>query len=192
MFIIIIILTTRIIVLIIYYLAATDSTRDILTTWSELSPQYPRLARMARDILAIPGTGVSVERIFSLARITWRHNQPYSPDTFRAVMLIHHFEHREDIRFQRGLLQDIAGNLGSEEAEGELAESEELQRQFDEADEIMETNFISDVEEDIPSQQPMSRLSSASTALRKQKGRTSSQRDSVDQTQGPYVYILPS
>jgi hypothetical protein len=38
---------------------------DILKWWKANTAVYPRLAAMARDYLAIPATGVPVERIFS-------------------------------------------------------------------------------------------------------------------------------
>ena len=46
---------------------------DPLAWWKANEPTFPRLSRMARDILAIPGGEVAVERMFSSGRrlISW-------------------------------------------------------------------------------------------------------------------------
>ena len=38
---------------------------DVLEWWKLNSDEYPTLARIARDYLAIPATSASVERVFS-------------------------------------------------------------------------------------------------------------------------------
>ena len=50
---------------------------DPLPWWKDNADEFPTLARMARDILSIPLTSVSVERIFSSARdvIPYRRNR---------------------------------------------------------------------------------------------------------------------
>ena len=49
------------------YLAAyaPDTGEDILGWWKHHSREYPCLARIARDYLAIPATSVPAERVFS-------------------------------------------------------------------------------------------------------------------------------
>ena len=46
------------------------SKLDILECWQFLEPRYPTVARMAKDILAIPLAGVGIERVFNLGRDT--------------------------------------------------------------------------------------------------------------------------
>ena len=50
---------------------------DPLSWWKANADEFPTLARMARDILSIPLTSVSVERIFSSAKdvIPYRRNR---------------------------------------------------------------------------------------------------------------------
>ena len=49
------------------YLAAPPikRTEDILGWWKHHQEEYPCLARIARDYLAIPATSVPAERVFS-------------------------------------------------------------------------------------------------------------------------------
>ena len=56
-----------------------------LSWWSTNASAYPRLALMARDFLAIPGTETSSERAFSSARrlISWERNR-LGDNTIRA------------------------------------------------------------------------------------------------------------
>jgi hypothetical protein len=42
-----------------------DPDEDVLEWWKHHAKDYPRLARIARDYLAIPATSVPVERVFS-------------------------------------------------------------------------------------------------------------------------------
>lgn len=60
---------------------------QVLHVWKNLAPQFPRVARMARDVLCVPGAGVSVEQMFSQARHQGRFNRTYSKSAFRAVMM---------------------------------------------------------------------------------------------------------
>ena len=50
-----------------HYLAGSvaDANTDILKWWSQHASTYPRLARVARDYLAIPASSVPAERVFS-------------------------------------------------------------------------------------------------------------------------------
>lgn len=46
------------------------STVDVLKWWKNHQKPYPRLARMARDYLAIPASSVPSERFFTLCSLT--------------------------------------------------------------------------------------------------------------------------
>ncbi|CAB4461245.1 unnamed protein product [Rhizophagus irregularis] len=50
---------------------AVNFKTDPLQWWKAHEATYPHLAKMARDYLAIPGTSVPVERIFSGRIWTW-------------------------------------------------------------------------------------------------------------------------
>jgi hypothetical protein len=60
-------------------LEPVDEDTDPLKWWSSMETSYPSVARMARDYLAIPGTSVPCERIFSSAK--------YSIPAHRASLL---------------------------------------------------------------------------------------------------------
>ena len=67
------------------YIRISLSDGDPLSWWSTNASAYPRLALMARDFLAIPGTETSSERAFSSARrlISWERNR-LGDNTIRA------------------------------------------------------------------------------------------------------------
>ena len=67
------------------YLRISISDGDPLSWWRTNASAYPRLALMARDFLAIPGTETSSERAFSSARrlISWERNR-LGDNTIRA------------------------------------------------------------------------------------------------------------
>jgi hypothetical protein len=50
------------------YLTIKFPEDDVLTMWKHLEGEYPYMVAIARDILSIPGAGVGVERVFSIAR----------------------------------------------------------------------------------------------------------------------------
>jgi len=80
--------------------------RGSLEWWKEHRSIYPHLAKMARDVLAVPASSSSVERIFSLSgRIaTWQRNR-LNPKTISNIMI-----------YKGGLLlQKRAKNVGSME-----------------------------------------------------------------------------
>ena len=62
---------------------------NILEWWKVNTGRFPNLSRMARDILAVQGGSVGVERVFSIARdvIPCRRSQLKS-STIRASMLV--------------------------------------------------------------------------------------------------------
>ena len=55
------------------------------------------MAKLARDILAVPGAGVGCERVFHLAnRVIGKHKGQQNSETSRAEMLIYHFHRKEN------------------------------------------------------------------------------------------------
>ena len=66
---------------------------DPLKCWKVLEAEYPTVAQMARDVLAIPATGVGVERLFNVGRDTchYRRNR-LDGKTIEMIMLIKYFE----------------------------------------------------------------------------------------------------
>ena len=61
---------------------------QVLLWWKANANKYPRLSRMARDVLAVPPSGCSVEREFSISgRIaTWQRNR-LSPERISDSMI---------------------------------------------------------------------------------------------------------
>ena len=69
---------------------------DPLKCWKILEAEYPTVAQMARDVLAIPATGVGVERLFNVGRDTYdtchyRRNR-LDGNTIQIIMVIKYFE----------------------------------------------------------------------------------------------------
>jgi hypothetical protein len=56
--------------------------------WKHLEGEYPYIAAIARDILSMSGTGVGVERVFSIARHQERFNRSYSPKVFSNMIIV--------------------------------------------------------------------------------------------------------
>ena len=78
---------------------------------------------MARDTLAVPATGASVERAFSLSgRVVTVIRTQLSPETIRDIMLYknHLARRKQDLKF----FGNTAMSLGEEEIELELAPDE--------------------------------------------------------------------
>ena len=84
---------------------------NILDWWKVNAGRFPNLARMARDVLAVQGGSVGVERVFSMARdvIPYRRSRLKS-STIRASMLVKSYEHKE-------LRRELANHDGEREAE---------------------------------------------------------------------------
>ena len=65
--------------------------QDILECWQFLEPKYPTVARMAKDILAIPLAGVGVERVFNLGRNTCNYRRGHlHGETIKKIMIVKH------------------------------------------------------------------------------------------------------
>jgi hAT family C-terminal dimerisation region len=76
----------------------STGTRDILDIWRTIESQYPTVARMAKDILAIPLAGVGMERVFNLGRDTCTYRRGHlHGTTIQKVMLTKHAHHNEMI-----------------------------------------------------------------------------------------------
>jgi len=64
-----------------------DEGKDVLQWWKRNEERYPVLARMARDVLAIPITTVASESTFSLGgRILTKYRRNTSPDTLELMI----------------------------------------------------------------------------------------------------------
>ena len=72
--------------------------QDILECWQFLEPKYPTVARMAKDILAIPLAGVGVERVFNLGRDTCNYRRGHlHGETIKKIMIVKHAHQKEMI-----------------------------------------------------------------------------------------------
>ena len=84
---------------------------NILDWWKVNAGRFPNLARMARDVLAVQGGRVGVERVFSMARDVIRYRcSRLKSSTIRASMLVKSYEHEE-------LRRELANHDGKREAE---------------------------------------------------------------------------
>jgi hAT family C-terminal dimerisation region len=74
-------------------LAKVRDSYNPLVLWKDLEEDFPTLAQMAKDILAIPAAGVGTERKFSEGRdvVTYRRSN-LSPATIENLMVIRHHE----------------------------------------------------------------------------------------------------
>jgi hypothetical protein len=70
-----------------------------LTWWRDNHMQYPHLAHMMRDQCAVPPSGSTVERVFSIAGrvVTWQRNQ-LSPKSICRIMMYKNFMDRNGRR----------------------------------------------------------------------------------------------
>jgi len=71
-----------------YLLAPRSHERSALEWWKKYQHEYPGLARMARDVFAVPASGAGVEREFSKGgRVaTWTRAR-LNPDTIQESMM---------------------------------------------------------------------------------------------------------
>lgn len=67
-----------------------DGDADAFTVWRTLlAPRFPNLAKMARDYLAIPGTTVGIERVFSNGgRVASPHRCRLTPKMLDKLMTL--------------------------------------------------------------------------------------------------------
>jgi len=72
------------------YLVSVESGENILEFWKEKEEQWPRLAVVAKRILAIPATETSSERVFSIAgRILEDRRTRLNVATVDDLMFVH-------------------------------------------------------------------------------------------------------
>jgi hypothetical protein len=76
-------------------LAAQERPSALLDQWRMIADRFPRVAMMARDILAIQAAGVGIEREFSIARSFNQDNKTYSPAVLSALMICNHHQSEE-------------------------------------------------------------------------------------------------
>jgi hAT family C-terminal dimerisation region len=70
--------------------------QDILELWQMLEPQYPTVARMAKDLLSVPLSGVGVERNFNMGRDTCNYQQGHlHGQTIKKIMELKHAHQKE-------------------------------------------------------------------------------------------------
>lgn len=70
---------------------------DLLAWWRENQATYPRLALVAKDILAIPIAGVGVERVFNIAKdIIGDRRHRLKAQTIRQLLVVKHGISDED------------------------------------------------------------------------------------------------
>jgi len=118
---------------------------NILEWWKVNPGRFPNLAPMARDILAVQGCSVGVQRVFSMARdvIPYRGLRLRS-STIRFSMLVKSYENEE-------LRRELAGHDSEREAEKveEMAATEDYRYSADRKKESIENDngCISDDDE---------------------------------------------
>lgn len=70
-------------------LSRSPQQTNLLHWWKEHEIEYPRLAKMARDLLAIPATSVPAERLFSKAGLTIRkHRNRLNAESARSLLCL--------------------------------------------------------------------------------------------------------
>jgi hAT family C-terminal dimerisation region len=64
-----------------------SSITDPVNWWKGSRTLYPKLSKMARDVLAVPATGTGVEREFSISgRVVTKQRNCLAPSTIRDIM----------------------------------------------------------------------------------------------------------
>lgn len=73
-----------------------------LAFWKEREAQFPRLSAIARDILAIPATGLAVERLFNIGRDVCNYRRSHlTPDTIRELMFKFYLDKKQATEIQQ-------------------------------------------------------------------------------------------
>lgn len=69
--------------------ARYSGSQNLLEIWQSLEGRYPSLAKMARDYLAVPGSTVGIERVFSNGgRLVSPQRSRLSSLTIEQLMLL--------------------------------------------------------------------------------------------------------
>ncbi|KAF5332345.1 hypothetical protein D9758_017449 [Tetrapyrgos nigripes] len=83
---------------------------ECLAFWKVKCTKYPRLAAYARDVLAIPGSSVAVERSLSVGKdLIGLHRHSLGTDTTRELMM-----HRSILVFEGALREDYVPNQSAD------------------------------------------------------------------------------
>ncbi|QSS74860.1 hypothetical protein I7I50_03800 [Histoplasma capsulatum G186AR] len=92
--------------------------KSILDLWRMISSQYPTVAMMARDILAIPLAGVGIERKFNSSRdiCHYRRGQ-LQGETVKKLMMVKHGKEKEIVD-KNGIVMEYSSNDTVEEKIG--------------------------------------------------------------------------
>jgi len=133
---------------------------NILEWWKVNPGRFPNLARMARDILAVEGGRVGVERVFSMTRdvIPYRRSRPKS-STIGSSMQVKSYKNEE-------LRRELAGHDSEREAEKleEMAAVEDYRYWGDRKEESIENDNGGISDEDESQRRTPNGLSSISMA----------------------------
>jgi hypothetical protein len=106
------------------------SITDALEWWKGSHSMYPKLSKMARDVLAVPATGAGVEREFSISgRVVTKQRNRLSPTTIRDIMQYKRWVARHGMAIpDEQLLADFYETEDDEmddESDGEIVDNEE-------------------------------------------------------------------
>src|SRR5579859_4019065 len=102
------------------------SVTDSLSWWKNTQATYPKLSKMARDVLAVPATGAGVEREFSISgRVMTKQRNRLSPTTIRDIMQYERWVAKHGIV------------IPEEECRGVLSETEDIEMDYEAEDESL-------------------------------------------------------
>lgn len=109
-----------------YLQAARAHDTDALNWWRRNQHEYPRLARMVRDIYAVPASSAGVEREFSKARrvASWTRAR-LNPETIAESMML-----KSHLACEGNPLSDMDNNLGMFDEEDVDVDISKLTRDF--------------------------------------------------------------
>ena len=90
--------------------------------WKDNASNFPKLARMARDILSCPISSVGIERTFSLARRVCRWDRAQmTPEHVEQTMMIKYYNRTMDLDYKEALNEPWDLYNREELEEGELS-----------------------------------------------------------------------
>jgi hypothetical protein len=101
---------------------------DPLKWWKGSQTLYPKLSKMARDVLAVPATGAGVEREFSISgRVVTKQRNQLKASTIRDIMQYKRWvaKHGAQIRNEEPLANEVEGEEMDYDAEDEFTREEE-------------------------------------------------------------------
>jgi len=105
-----------------------DSTiTNVLEWWKGSQSIYPKLSKMARDVMAVPATGAGVEREFSISgRVVTKQRNRLTPTTIRDLMQYKRWVAKHGIV------------IPEEESLGAFSETEDDEMDYEAEDEFIE------------------------------------------------------